>query len=101
MTEVLIAGVASFISALVTWIFTRKRQRVDMQTIEIDNLRNIAAEWRQTATEWKSLADEYQQKFIKAMDELEGLRTEVRKLRRALSAAEKKLGTLFDINEEN
>lgn len=113
MVEVLITAIASFLSAFVTWIFARRRQNVDIQTTQIDNLHKIAEEWKQAALEWKEYADAQMQKFIvadaerenfrkklsEAMDELEIVRKELGKLRRALTAAENKVGTLFDTNK--
>lgn len=81
---------------LVDWIFSRRRQRVDIQTTEIENLRKIAAEWRQTANEWKDLADEYQAKLIGTLKEVDRLRVEVAELRNEVSTLRKVLPNPVD-----
>jgi len=73
----------TFSSALITWLFARRKNKADAVSIEktndrseIENYQFIAKEWREAAEQWKRLADEYQISLIENSRKFEALSKE-------------------------
>lgn len=105
MREVLFAALGMFLTAVINWIFNRRKNKAEVGAAEIENLRTIIAEWEKQAKGWKEQLDEaqeqicqlirqanderaaHQDEVIKLSRKIDGMRSEVVRLRKALSAA--------------
>lgn len=102
LESLLIPVLLTFFTALITWLFARKKNQAETQAIaktndstEIENLIKMVKEWRETATNWKDLADSYQKELIECRKingtKLEELYRELRSLKSQLNKANKRI----------
>lgn len=116
MLELLISTLGgSALTLLLGWALYLRKHKADAAGVEknndrteIDNLKLIVTEWRESATRWKDLADEYQEKFIEQNRKMERFfsefesnrkelvdnRKEIETLKRKLSSANKRIAEL-------
>ena len=65
MNEVLIGAAASLITAIITWIFSRKKQAAEVASTNIDNINKATAIWQELAEKLKVQVDELLHKLLK------------------------------------
>lgn len=108
--QILISFAASATPIILLWVlYLRKHKAEAVSTektndrTEIDNIKLIAQEWRESAIKWKDLADEYQMKFIEQNRKMEAYfanggdnKKEIERLNRKLTAAYKRIKDLED-----
>jgi len=72
--EIIVPAITGFFGALVTWLFGRKKEGVEVQSTEITNVQEAIKIWREMATDLKAeVAD--------LKDKVDSLTTEIHKLR--------------------
>ncbi len=86
MNELLLVAVGSVFSSLITWFFTRRKQKAEVSATEVDNVEKAAAIWRESA--------EYLKK------ELEQIRTENSLLREEMKKLENRMIQLTGENKK-
>lgn len=70
----LLAGISSAITAIVTWVFTRRKNAADVTKSEIENLELAVKLWRETAENQQKL----QQAHIKQLEhQINNMRTQI------------------------
>ena len=105
MKEVLYTARGMLLTAVINWIFNRRKHAADAGAAEIQNLHDIISEWEQSAKEWKRQLDEahaqgadlirqsseerekHRQEVTKLSDKIDSMRREMYRLRKALAAA--------------
>jgi predicted RNase H-like nuclease (RuvC/YqgF family) len=72
--EIIVPAITGFFGVLVTWLFGRKKEGVEVQSTEITNVQEAIKIWREMATDLKAeVAD--------LKDKVDSLTTEIHKLR--------------------
>jgi len=82
--EVIIPGATGLFGALITWLFGRKKEAVDMQSTEITNVQEAIKIWREMATDLKAEVLELKLKVESLEAEIHKLRSENIELRAKL-----------------
>jgi len=82
--EVIVPGLTGFTGALITWLFGRKKEAVDMQSTEITNVQEAIKIWREMATDLKAEVLELKLKVESLEAEIQKLRSENIELRAKL-----------------
>lgn len=70
-------------SSLVTWIFTRKKQNVEVKTSELDNVEKAVAIWRGIASDLEGKFTAMQHQFTELQKANLELQFEVKRLKEA------------------
>lgn len=83
------------------WFFFQRKHKaeasgaeINNDRSEIENLKLIAQEWRDTAQAWKEMADEYQLKHMDNNRKINELVEEVQEFRRQLAKANSRIAHL-------
>jgi len=72
--EIIVPAITGFFGALITWLFGRKKEGVEVQSTEITNVQEAIKIWREMANDLKAeVAD--------LKDKVDSLTTEIHKLR--------------------
>lgn len=82
--EVIVPALTGFFGALVTWLFGRKKEGVEVQSTEITNVQEAIKIWREMATDLKSEVAELKIKVDSLTTEINNLRFENVELRAKL-----------------
>jgi predicted RNase H-like nuclease (RuvC/YqgF family) len=82
--EVIIPGLTGFFGALITWLFGRKKESVDLQSSEITNVQEAIKIWREMATDLKAEVADLKIKVDSLTTEIHNLRSENVELRAKL-----------------
>lgn len=94
MNEVLIGAAASLITAIITWIFSRKKQAAEVASTNLDNINKATAIWQELAEKLKVQVDELLVGQEKIFKENRSLKLEIEKLEgivKTLTSANRKL----------
>lgn len=94
METVLIAIGTALATGFGQWVFYFRKHRANADRSEIDNLKLIVQEWRDTSKIWKDMADEYQNRHIDNSRKIEQLYEEIASLKRQLDKANRKINDL-------
>lgn len=107
LSTVLIALGTSLATGFGSWVFFIRKHKADADgaektndRTEIENLKLIVDEWRQSAKTWKEMADEYQQRYVGNARKLETLEDQVGTLTRELRRAQERIEHLEKENEK-
>lgn len=83
------------------WFFYQRKHKaaatgaeINNDRSEIENLKLIIQEWKETATVWKAMADEYRTKYIADHRAVESMGEELASVKRQLKRAQKRIATL-------
>ena len=82
--EVIVPGLTGFFGALITWLFGRKKEGVEVQSTEITNVQEAIKIWREMATDLKSEVAELKIKVESLITEIHTLKGENVELRAKL-----------------
>jgi predicted RNase H-like nuclease (RuvC/YqgF family) len=82
--EVIIPAITGFFGALVTWLFGRKKEGVEVQGTEITNVQEAIKIWREMATDLKAEVADLKDKVDTLTTEIHNLRSENIELRAKL-----------------
>lgn len=79
-----IPSITGFFGALITWLFGRKKEGVEVQSTEITNVQEAIKIWREMATDLKAEVADLKIKVDSLTTEIINLRTENVELRAKL-----------------
>jgi predicted RNase H-like nuclease (RuvC/YqgF family) len=82
--EVIVPALTGFFGALVTWLFGRKKEGVEVQSSEITNVQEAIKIWREMATDLKAEVADLKIKVDSLTTEINNLRFENVELRAKL-----------------
>ena len=82
--EVILPAITGFFGALVTWLFGRKKEGVEVQSTEITNVQEAIKIWREMATDLKAEVADLKEKVESLTNEIHSLRAENVELRTKL-----------------
>jgi regulator of replication initiation timing len=82
--EVIVPALTGFFGALVTWLFGRKKEKIEVESSEITNVQEAIKIWREMATDLKSEVAELKIKVDSLTTEIHNLRSENIELRAKL-----------------
>lgn len=82
--EIVIPGVTGLFSSLITWIFSRKKEKIEVQSSEITNVQEAIKIWREMATDLKAEVADLKEKVETLTTEIHNLRSENIELRAKL-----------------
>ena len=82
--EVIVPAITGFFGALVTWLFGRKKEGVEVQSSEITNVQEAIKIWREMATDLKAEVADLKIKVESLTTEIHNLRSENVELRAKL-----------------
>ena len=82
--EVIVPALTGFFGALVTWLFGRKKEGVEVQSTEITNVQEAIKIWREMATDLKAEVADLKDKVETLTTEIHNLRSENIELRAKL-----------------
>jgi predicted nucleic acid-binding Zn-ribbon protein len=80
ITAVIITASGGIVLAFVTYFLGKKKQTVDIQNTELDNVDKAVRIWRQLAQDMQHEMEQWKALATKLQDELETLKDEVHKL---------------------
>jgi predicted RNase H-like nuclease (RuvC/YqgF family) len=83
--DVILPSIFSALSGFFGWIVGRKKEHVEVQKTEIENVSDAIKLWRETALELKAEVAELKTKVETLTTEIHGLRTENIELRAKLN----------------
>ncbi len=84
LLPVLSTVIISFITALITWGFTRKKQEQETISTELDNVEKATQIWRELAQDLKKQIDQLQKEMNELKKEVHTYRKENQQLKRTL-----------------
>jgi predicted RNase H-like nuclease (RuvC/YqgF family) len=84
LSEVIVPSLTAFFAALITWLFGRKKENVEVQGSEITNVQEAIKIWREMATDMKAEVAELKEKIELLTTEVHTLRSENVELRQKL-----------------
>ena len=64
------------------WFFTRKREAVDVQGIELKNVESVARMWRENAETWEEQLKELREDYLDLLEKHDELLKELKGLER-------------------
>lgn len=82
--ELIVPSITGFFGALVTWLFGRKKEGVEVQSTEITNVQEAIKIWREMATDLKAEVADLKEKVETLTTEIHNLRSENIELRAKL-----------------
>ena len=82
--EVLIPGATGLFGSLITWLFGRKKEKIEVQSSEITNVQEAIKIWREMATDLKAEVADLKEKVETLTTEIHNLRSENIELRAKL-----------------
>lgn len=82
--EVILPAITGFFGALITWLFGRKKEGVELQGAEITNVQEAIKIWREMATDLKNEVADLKIKVEVLTTEIYNLRCENVELRAKL-----------------
>ena len=82
--EIVIPGVTGLFGSLVTWLFGRKKEKIEVQSSEITNVQEAIKIWREMATDLKAEVADLKDKVESLTNEIHSLRSENVELRAKL-----------------
>lgn len=82
--EVILPAITGFFGALITWLFGRKKEGVEVQGSEITNVQEAIKIWREMATDLKNEVADLKIKVETLTNEIHSLRGENVELRAKL-----------------
>ena len=82
--EVIVPGLTGFFGALITWLFGRKKEGVEVQSTEITNVQEAIKIWREMATDLKAEVADLKIKVESLTTEIYNLKIENIELRTKL-----------------
>lgn len=95
MTEILLIVIPSAISSTITWLFTRRKNRAEASSNEVQNVEHVARLWRE-------LAEDIEKRLKKEVDELRQENTKIKNSIRELVEENKGLQKqIVNLVEEN
>jgi len=83
--QLLTGGASAMIAALVTWIFTRKKNHAEIVKIEVDTVAEVARIWRELSDELQEQLKELKGKYDDLHKEVKGLRSENNQLKKQIN----------------
>jgi predicted RNase H-like nuclease (RuvC/YqgF family) len=84
LNEIIIPSITAFFASVITWIFGRKKEEIDLQSTEITNVQEAIKIWREMANDMKQEVAELKIKVETLTTEIHNLRTENIELRSKL-----------------
>ena len=81
---IVIPGVTGLFGSLITWLFGRKKEKIEVESSEITNVQEAIKIWREMATDLKSEVAELKIKVDSLTTEIHNLRSENIELRAKL-----------------
>jgi regulator of replication initiation timing len=85
LEDTILPSIVSLISGAFGWLIGRKKENVEVQKTEIENVSDAIKLWRETAQELKAEVAELKIKVESLTTEINGLRTENIELRAKLN----------------
>jgi regulator of replication initiation timing len=85
LEDTILPSVVSLLSGAFGWLIGRKKENVEVQKTEIENVSDAIKLWRETAQELKAEVAELKIKVESLTTEINGLRTENIELRAKLN----------------
>jgi regulator of replication initiation timing len=82
--EVIVPALTGFFGALVTWLFGRKKEKIEVESSEITNVQEAIKIWREMATDLKAEVADLKDKVETLTTEIHNLRSENIELRAKL-----------------
>lgn len=61
--------ITSIVTSIVTWLFARKRNNAETDTVELDNVQKAVAIWRESATDLKEECTKLREEIAKLREE--------------------------------
>lgn len=86
--EVLIPATTGLFGSLVTWLFGRKKEKIEVQSSEITNVQEAIKIWREMATDLKAEVADLKDKVESLTTEIHNLRSENVELRAKLDESQ-------------
>ena len=86
--EIIIPATTGFFGALVTWLFGRKKEKIEVESSEITNVQEAIKIWREMATDLKAEVAELKIKVDTLTTEIHNLRSENIELRAKLDESQ-------------
>jgi regulator of replication initiation timing len=86
--EIVIPGVTGLFGSLVTWLFGRKKEKIEVQSSEITNVQEAIKIWREMATDLKAEVADLKDKVESLTNEIHSLRSENVELRAKLDESQ-------------
>jgi regulator of replication initiation timing len=83
--DTILPSIASVVAGIFGWVIGRKKENVEVQKTEIENVSDAIKLWRETALELKTEVAELKTKVETLTTEIHGLRTENIELRAKLN----------------
>jgi predicted RNase H-like nuclease (RuvC/YqgF family) len=87
-SDILVPSLTAFFGALVTWIFGRKKENVEVQGTEITNTQEAIKIWREMAQDMSDKVKELSDRVDALTQEVHSLRTENSDLKHKLGLDE-------------
>jgi regulator of replication initiation timing len=85
LEDTILPSIVSLISGAFGWLIGRKKENIEVQKTEIENVSDAIKLWRETAQELKAEVAELKIKVESLTTEINGLRTENIELRAKLN----------------
>lgn len=82
--EVIVPGLTGFFGSLITWVFGRKKEGIEVQSTEITNVQEAIKIWREMATDLKAEVADLKIKVESLTTEIYNLKIENIELRTKL-----------------
>jgi peptidoglycan hydrolase CwlO-like protein len=76
LSDVIVPSLTAFFAALITWLFGRKKENVEVQGTEITNTQEAIKIWREMAQDMSDKVKELSDKVDTLTQEVHALRTE-------------------------
>ena len=76
LSDVVVPSLTAFFAALITWLFGRKKENVEVQGTEITNTQEAIKIWREMAQEMSDKVKELSEKVDALTQEVHNLRSE-------------------------
>jgi regulator of replication initiation timing len=86
--QIVIPGVTGLFGSLVTWLFGRKKEKIEVQSSEITNVQEAIKIWREMATDLKAEVADLKDKVESLTNEIHSLRSENVELRAKLDESQ-------------
>jgi predicted RNase H-like nuclease (RuvC/YqgF family) len=86
--EIIVPAITGFFGALVTWLFGRKKEGIEVQSTEITNVQEAIKIWREMATDLKAEVADLKIKVDSLTTEIHKLRSENVELRAKLDESQ-------------
>lgn len=99
--EYLGVGLSALLSSFTTWLFTRQREKINNNALQIENAQKLLSYYEELieklgdrALKSEERASEYEAKLSTAIEELNHAKTELEKARKTIEDLEKTIESL-------